>query len=183
MKIRLITNFILFQVGWFACVLGSSFEMPWLGPITVGLILAYHFKSASHARPEISLVVIAMLIGLVWDSLLVATGLLVYNNGMVHESLAPHWIIAMWALFASTLNVSMKWLKGRYALAFVFGAVGGPLSYYAGLKLGAVLMPSAPIALLVLGIGWAMIMPVLMMLSDRFNGFSQYNEFSTQGGN
>jgi len=38
---------------------------------------------------------------------------------------------------ATTLNVSMAWLRGRYALAAIFGAFGGPLAYYSGAKLGA----------------------------------------------
>jgi hypothetical protein len=44
----------------------------------------------------------------------------------------------MWIAFATTLNVSMRWLRGRPELALLFGAVGGPLAFYAGERLGAV---------------------------------------------
>ena len=76
--------------------------------------------------------------GLVFDSLLVTVGWLEYPNGMFAPVVAPYWILSMWVLFATTLNVSLAWLHGRYTLAAVFGAIGGPLSYLAGARLGAV---------------------------------------------
>ncbi|MDJ0881576.1 MAG: DUF2878 domain-containing protein [Gammaproteobacteria bacterium] len=171
MNIRLIINFVLFQLGWFACVLGGAWNLPWLGTVSVMAILAYHLSTADDRLNESSLIGIAVLLGFVWDSILVATGLLTYQSGMFHSELAPHWIIAMWALFASTLNVSLSWLKDRYFVALIFGAAGGPLAYYAGLKLGAVDMPNQFLALTALGFGWAVIMPFLMWASMRFNGF------------
>ncbi len=171
MNARLITNFVLFQIGWFACVLGGAWNLPWVGTLSVIAILAYHFSTANEALDEASLIGFAVLLGFVWDSFLVATGTLTYQSGVFHSELAPHWIIAMWALFASTLNVSLSWLKDRYFIALLFGAAGGPLAYYAGLKLGAVDMPDQTLALMALGLGWSVIMPLLMWLSKRFNGF------------
>jgi hypothetical protein len=77
----------------------------------------------------------------------------------------------MWALFATTLNLSMSWLKGRPWLAAAFGAVGGPLAYVAGRKLGGVEMNEPALALLVQGLGWAVMMPLLLRLAARLNGF------------
>jgi hypothetical protein len=72
----------------------------------------------------------------------------------------------MWLLFAMTLNHSLSWLKGRYVLSFVFGALGGPLAYVAGEKLGAVEITS-DLSLVILAISWAMITPLLMKYSER----------------
>ena len=52
-------------------------------------------------------------------------------------ALAPYWLVVMWALFATTINVSMAWMKNRWLLAVVMGAVFGPMAF-AGEKLGAV---------------------------------------------
>lgn len=171
MKPHLIVNFVLFQLGWFACVLGGAWDLPWVGTLTVMAILAYHLSTAHNRLNETGLIASAVLLGFVWDSILVASGLLTYQSGMFHAELAPHWIMAMWALFASTLNVSLSWLKQRTVVAVLFGCVGGPLAYYAGLKLGAVAMPNQVMALAALAAGWAVIMPALMWLSMRFNGF------------
>jgi tetrahydromethanopterin S-methyltransferase subunit D len=67
-------------------------------------------------------------------------------------------------------------MKGRLLMAAVFGAVGGPMAYYAGYKLGAVAVPDIAVAMLALGIGWAVMMPLLMFLSDRFNGFELFQQ-------
>jgi hypothetical protein len=166
-------NFIVFQLGWLAVVLGGAGSWHWAGTVLVIGIVAYHLSRASEPRQEVFLIIAALMIGAVWDSLLVWGGLLTYANGVLHSDLAPHWIVAMWALFATTLNVSLRWLKGRWFLAVLFGAIGGPLAYYAGFRLGAVDMVSQRDALLALAVGWAMIMPLLMYLSQRFNGYVQ----------
>ena len=167
----MLTNFVLFQLGWFACVLGGAHGMPWAGPVAVLAILIFHVTRANQPGDEIKLLILAVLVGTLWDSLLVSTGLLRYDSGMLLSYLAPYWIIAMWALFSMTLNVSLRWLKNRYLIAALFGASGGPLAYYAGYKLGAVTFSDMATALLVLGAGWAVLMPLLMQLSNRYNGF------------
>jgi hypothetical protein len=76
----------------------------------------------------------------------------------------------MWMLFATTLNVSMRWLRGRPKLAAIFGFFGGPASYIAGQKLGGIVFNDELAALLALAIGWAIIMPILMRLSENLDG-------------
>jgi len=169
---RRIANFIAFQLGWFACVLGAANGLPWSGPLVVAAVIALHLSLSRRPLRELRLVGAAMLTGLVLDSLLLATGWLRYPAGQWLPGVAPYWIVAMWGLFATTLNVSMAWLRGRSVLAVLVGVVGGPLSYLAGEKLGAIeLMPPAP-ALVALALAWALAMPLLMRLAERFDGVS-----------
>lgn len=168
-----IINAVLFQLGWFACVLGAANQLPLLGIITVMLIVAYHLSRAAQPLQEVKLLALTLLIGFSWDSSLVYAGLLQYDSGILHFSLAPLWIIAMWALFASTLNVSLNWLKQRYLVATLFGLVGGPLAFYGGFKLGAVTFSDTLMAMIVIGVGWALMMPLLMWISQYFNGYKQ----------
>ena len=74
----------------------------------------------------------------------------------------------MWALFATTINLSMAWLKQRWLLASFMGSVFGPLAFIAGEKLGAVQFIDRPSALLALALGWASLMPLLLWLADLF---------------
>jgi hypothetical protein len=166
----MLINFIAFQVGWFACVLGAANGMPWLGPIVVTAAVALHLARARRPLPELWLVCCAMVFGLVADSLLLATGWLSYPAGLWLPGLAPYWIVAMWALFATTLNVSMGWMRGRPLLTFLMGAVGGPLSYLAGQKLGAIDLNPPGYALAALALAWGVAMPLLMWLSGRLDG-------------
>ncbi|MGV6817228.1 MAG: DUF2878 domain-containing protein [Thiotrichales bacterium] len=170
---HLLLNFLLFQIGWLVCVLVGATSSHWAGPLFVAVVVAIHLNLATSIIQETKLIFATLAIGTAWDSLLVSTNLLQYQHGMLHPELAPHWIIAMWALFATTLNVSLRWLRGRWILAVIFGAVGGPLAYYAGYRLGAVAMPDMAFALLALAAGWAVIMPLLLWISAQFDGFSK----------
>lgn len=163
-------NFVLFQVGWLACVLGGAWQMPWLGTLVAAVIIAWHLHVAARPRFEVQLILLAGALGAAWDSALVSAGLLSYPSGTLIAGTAPHWIIAMWMLFATTLNLSLRWLQGRYWLSAVCGALAGPLAYYAGMRLGGVYMPDMQGALLALSLGWAVLLPLLTWLAPRFDG-------------
>jgi hypothetical protein len=166
----ILVNFLLFQFGWLACVLGGAWQMPWLGTMLVAAIIGWHLRGAAQPQRELQLLLIAGALGAVWDSALVAAGLLDYPSGTLLEGTAPHWIVAMWMLFATTLNLSLRWLQGRPALSMVCGAIAGPLAYYAGHRLGGVQMPDLQAALLTLAAGWAVILPLLVLLARHFDG-------------
>jgi len=171
MKTSLI-NFALFQLGWFGCVLSSAAGRPWLGAVLAVAIIGWHLWRAPSPTAELKLIGMAILIGALWDSLLVWQGWLAYQHGMLLPYAAPYWIVIMWALFATTLNVSLRWLRQRWWYAVVLGAIGGPLAYYAGQGLGAVEFVHIRNALLALLFGWAVFTPLLMALSRRYDGYA-----------
>lgn len=168
---KIFLNFIAFQAAWFACVLGGANDRALAGTMVVGAVIGLHLALARRPVPEALLIAVAAVIGLVWDSWLVTFGLMSYSTGSLAPGLAPYWIVAMWALFATSLNLSMAWLKGRPWLAALFGAVGGPLAYLAGARLGGLQMPDPVLALGVQALGWAVLLPVLTSLAARLNGF------------
>jgi hypothetical protein len=168
---RKLLNFAAFQLAWFACVLAAAEGRPLLATLAVAVAVGVHLWLAPRRAPEAMLVLVVASIGLFWDSLVVSLGLVRYTSGNFADGVAPVWIIAMWALFATSLNLSMGWLKGRAWLAALFGAVGGPLAYLAGERLGGVQMPDPVLALGAQAIGWAAILPLLTLLATRLNGF------------
>ncbi|EGV16062.1 DUF2878 domain-containing protein [Thiocapsa marina] len=168
--LRLAVNLIAFQIAWFACVLGGAHGWPWLGVGVAALVVALHLRLSDAPRREAMLLVLVGVIGAVWDGFLVRFGFLEYPSGMLLPWLAPVWIIAMWVAFATTLNVALSWLKGRWTLAVVLGAIGGPLAFYGGHKLGAVAFPDTVVAMAVLAGGWSFLMPLSAWLAQRFDG-------------
>ena len=104
--------------------------------------------------------------------MLVASGWVTYKAGLFSDYMAPYWIITMWMLFATTINMSMRFMRGRPWLAAVFGLVGGPLAYYGGHKIGGIQFVNEMAALSMLAIGWAVMMPVLMRLGEILDGIS-----------
>ena len=167
---NVLVNFMVFQAAWFATVLGAAKDAPWVGPIVVLAAAVLHLRNTRLPLIEARLLASAMVLGLVVDSLLLASGWIAYPNGQWIPALAPYWIVAMWALFATTLNVSMRWMRGRYVLAALFGAIGGPLSYYAGSRLGAMTFVDTQAAVAALAVAWALAMPALMWLAARLDG-------------
>ena len=171
MQANLIVNFVLFQVGWFACVLGGAWLHPVVGAGIALAIIGLHIWRAARPERELYLVLLAMLIGGVWDSVLVWRHWLEYPAGTLMANTAPYWIVVMWGLFATTLNVSLRWLKERLVLGALLGAFAGPLAYFGGARLGAVQFIDPGTVLVALGIGWAVFTPLLVTLSRRFDGY------------
>jgi hypothetical protein len=165
----LLVNFIGFQVGWFACVLGAANDKELLGMIIALGIVIYHVVNQGDSRKELKLVLAATVIGLLWETWVLNLNILRYPSHPEALFWAPNWLIMMWALFATTINLSMAWLKGRWVLAVLMGAIFGPLAFVAGEKLGAVVFLDTTLAMITLGIGWGLLMPLLLWLAERIN--------------
>jgi len=166
-------NFVAFQLGWFAIVLGAAYGLPWAGSAAALAIVAWHLTRAARPRAELVLVLAAAGVGALWDSLLAALGLVEFPNGTIVAGTAPYWMVALWMLFATTLNLSLAWLKRNLLLAAALGAIGGPLAYLAGARLGALVFVEQTVALAALAIGWALLTPLLVALARRYDGFAR----------
>ena len=172
---RLLFNFAAFQAGWFACVLSAAAGKPWIGFLVVLAVMVIHLGLTRWAGGELRLILSAMVLGFIVDTLLLASGWvsyppISYPAGLGLENLAPYWIISMWALFATTINFSLGWLRGRLLLAMILGVAGGPLSYLAGAKLGAMQLLEPAAALMALAGAWCLAMPALLLLARYFTG-------------
>jgi len=166
---RIVVNFIIFQLGWFSCVLMAAKGLSETGIIITLLLVGIQLFLAENRLNLLILIFIITLIGGAWDSVLTSSNILVFNTGMIVNYLAPGWIIAMWLIFATTLNVSFRWLFGRYWLAMLLGAICGPLAYQAGAALGAVVIPDNLQANLIMAAGWSLLMPLSVKLAEMFN--------------
>jgi hypothetical protein len=169
-----VLNFLIFQAGWLVCVMGAARGLPWLGFVFVVPALALHLHWANRPRTETRLLLVCALSGLIFDSLLLASGWVDFPNGWWLPGAAPYWMACLWLLFATTLNLSMSWLHGRPFAAAILGAIGGPLAYLAGERLGAISLIQPAPALIALSVGWGIGMPLLSFAARRMNGFSEW---------
>ena len=170
---NLIVNFGLFHLGWLACVIGAASNMSLLGSSIAILLIAVHLYRVANFRAELYLIVAALVIGLIWESLLLTQNWLAYAGSSIGSNLAPYWLVIMWALFATTINISMAWMKDRWLLAMVMGAIFGPMAFIAGEKLGAVEFIDNQRGLIALSLGWAVLMPLILWIAKRINGHGQ----------
>ncbi len=157
--LKTIANALLFQAGWFACVLGSNSY--WL-LIAVGALLI-HFLWVSSWAAEGRLVLMVTLVGTVLDSVLMMLGVFDFGTG---GYLIPLWLILLWAILGTTLNHCLAWTATPVWRAAVLGAIGGPMSYYAGSQLAQVHLPLGfwP-SMTLLALIWAAVFPLLQWLA------------------
>ena len=170
MILKAIANFVGFQSVWFLSLFGAGTHRSWLGAIALAVFTAWHFHLAHNPRAELVLVVIAFLVGLVVDTTFIQTHLIAYAEPLPFAAVAPYWILGMWINFALTLNGSMRWLHGHYWLAAALGAIGGPLAYAAGVKLGAASLLAGDVVVYgALAVVWAIAVPLLVRTTDWVN--------------
>ncbi|OEC38466.1 hypothetical protein A7D27_21890 [Pseudomonas sp. 1D4] len=155
-------NALAFQGGWFACVFASQHPLLLLVPLGA---LALHLSLVAHWRQELPLVAAVALLGAALDSLLLNLGLFDFAG---ESRWAPLWLILLWALLATTLRHCLAWSARPLWLSALLGALGGPLSYYAGARLADVGLPLGQVtSLALLAAIWALVFPLLHTLAAR----------------
>lgn len=164
-------NVTLFKLGWLSVVFGAAAGLTEFGVAAVGVVIVIHLLRAKRKTDELIVVGAAGLIGLAWETFLLQVGALSYSEAGALDSLAPYWIVSMWMLFATTLNLSMSWLRKNLIVAAVAGAIGGPMSFLAGEKIGAVTLNEAGVWLIALG--WAVLLPIVAALAGRYDGYGE----------
>jgi hypothetical protein len=166
-RLRKLINVVAFQAAWFAAVLGAAHHMPWLSVIVVPLALALHLALAPDWRSELLLALGAALTGFVFDTVLISADIFSPVPFLFPPPLSPLWMVLLWVNFATTFNVSLRFLQGRYALLAILGAVGGPMAYYSGARLGAMTKIPSTVHLVILAVTWAAAVPFLFLLSAK----------------
>ena len=161
-------NYALYQVGWFACVLGGSAHRPWTGFLMAMALIGVHLALSVERSLEVRLVVLATAVGAVVEMMQIAAGTYRFTSGTVTDALPPPWLLAMWAQFATTFRFSLRSVITRPVPAVLFGAAGGPIAFLAGERLGAVtLLPPLAYGLLRLSVSWAIALVVFSAVVRR----------------
>ena len=143
----------------------------WLGPLAVLAVVTLHLffvVRPTERRWELGYILVVGLVGMLADTGLGVVGATRYPTSEAVWSLAlvPPWITGLWVLFATLPHHSLDWLRGRPLLAAGLGALGGPLSYLAGTRFGAVAVGDEPLLTLgALAIEYALVTPLLLRLA------------------
>jgi hypothetical protein len=164
-RLRLIATFVLFEAAWVACVVGAARgHMGW-GIAAIAASIAWQLAFSRRRNTDLQLIAAAAGVGVIWDTLLVQSDLIIYASQAPFASLAPLWIVALWAQLGSVLREPLRWLHYRPWLGVVLGAVGGAAAYAAAARLGACSFADPRVALGVLAVGWGILLPALIYLA------------------
>ncbi len=156
------------QGAWFAAALLASTPWHLVGAAANALVFAIHVATSGVVKRELARGCFALTLGLLLELVNQHVGGL---RAMQATVLPPAWLLSLWPVFASAMmqGNSLEWLQTRLPLAAVIGAVVGPLSYAGGGRLGALELDGWR-SRVVLGVCWAIAMPVLAFLARRLDG-------------
>jgi Protein of unknown function (DUF2878) len=162
-----ILNFLFYQVGWFACVLGAAYSRPWWG-ITIAIcLIGIHLYLTTDRSNQAKIMMVAIAIGLIVDCTLLILGVYSFPSGTIVAWLPPLWMTVLWPQFATTFRYCLRWLSKRYVICACFCFLGAPLAFLGGERLGAVsFLPPRFTHLAMLGILWSVAIPFLIYASD-----------------
>ena len=167
---RWLSNAIGFQLVWVACVAGAARGWWWAGPLALAIFAIVELQGSRAPRIDVTMMAGAAVLGFALDTLWLRYGLLRFATPLPSSLLAPVWIVALWMAFALTLNQSLAGLRPRPVLAAAFGAIGGPLSYAAAERLGAVtLIEPRWTTLAVLAFAWGLLTPLLLRFASAID--------------
>jgi hypothetical protein len=161
-----------YQLVWFVAVIFAGRGQPWPGVLSAIAFLAWQVGVAPRRRGALAVLSIALACGVVIDGLMRGLRFADYAAGApaLPPGGAPLWILGLWACFSLTLSGPLRALGDYPWLAVVLGAIGGPLAYAGAARGWDALTFNAPAwrGFVVLGIGWALAMPLLARLSHRW---------------
>lgn len=171
-RLWLWANVLWTQCAWFAAVLAAAHGLPGWGYAPATAVLLWHLYKVEHPAREALLIVLTALVGTGADALVLMQGVIAYAGAPEAGGLPPLWITALWAVFATSLNVTLRWLQGRWYLSSALGAVAGPMAFTSASRLGATSLTEPALALLLLALEWGLMLPALCALARRLDGAS-----------
>ena len=127
---NVIINIILFQAGWFACVISASQRFEWIAIGSIILIIVSHLYLVQNRWLESKIILSSGLTGMIVDSIMIANQVFTANHAIEIDNLAPLWLVGLWMLLGMTLNHSLAWFRNHLWLAAVAGFTYAMASFF-----------------------------------------------------
>lgn len=164
----IIFNFVSFQLLWWLCMYAAKTGLGGAMLCMIALLTLLHVQWIEGWQQALPLLITAST-GCIFDQIGYVSGWVTFAYQSAGAAYIPYWMIALWLAFATTLNVSMRWLQHRQLLAAMLGAIFGPLAYLGAQQLGVVGLPLWPQSLIWIAFAWAVALPLLLWIRSRFN--------------
>ena len=132
-----IFSLIGFKVTWLGCVMGEIYISSYFGLIVGIIYLFIFFYFEKNKKSAFNIILIFSIAGYSFDSFLSYSDLYKINSD-INFLFLPIWFLVLWPSFSSLLVNLFSFLKNNLIISILFGAIFGPLSYYAGIALGLV---------------------------------------------
>jgi hypothetical protein len=161
-------NFLLFQIVWFISVFCIVSDMSFVGFTLIGIVAIFYSLISKRPQQMFLFYLLAALVGFVIDTLLINSGAVqLISPLLLGDSLfiSSPIMVMFWVNFVTTFDYSLSWLQPYKWWGAILGSIGGPWSYYAGFKLGALHLGDPMIySLLSISLAWFLSMPILQII-------------------
>ena len=168
---------VLFQVTWFATIALASQERAHLaalpGVLYMLLFLASQPREA-HSLTELSLQSSVLwggggiCLGYLCEFILISGGVFIPRESSI--LIVPAWLLSLWGSIYLLLPSSMAWVLRTPLIAVCFGALGAPMSYLAGARMGAMHLGGDEFIVgLYTGLAWGVTMGFTSLVWRAFN--------------
>lgn len=170
---KIIANAVAYQLSWFLAVLGGNAG----ASFGVGILLL-HLVFSSKRMADLRMMFLLLFTGLVVDGTMHQIGFISFTQTGFP---IPFWLMVIWLALAITPHHCLAWLKNRLLLSSIFGALGGPAAYWAGVRLGAATFNwNLGLSLVALAVLWAILWPSVMYFAEVTGNYRKHH--SQQGG-
>lgn len=156
---KLMLNVVSFQAIWWLGVLYQN-QFVLISMMLIGL----HFLLSAQKKIDAVILLTVTALGASVDVGLTYFGVFVFAS-------IPWWLLLLWGYFSLTLNSSLGFThKFNLPVQAIIGGVSGCLSYLAGAKFDAVVLPlGLTYSAIILAVIWSVLFPVLLYIAARLS--------------
>lgn len=170
-----IINAIIFQIGWFICILTTNT----ISLAFTFLFVVYNFFGLYFLAKKISLkiefswLILCLALGFICETVFFNSGILYKTGGDTPPvfsglQLPPIWLLCLWVMFAVTIRTSLSFIFNKPLLTCLLTLAVAPCNYYAGARLNSEVDLGQPLLLnlSLLGLSWALAMACLIAIHN-----------------
>ena len=161
--------FGLYKVAWACAIMGGGvYGYPILASIPMLIWSALWIFFQPNRKANTLMAIIAGLFGLIWDSGLVYLGIMEFPPSARAITLSPPWMVSLWISFGAITHISFQKIYGKYLWAILIGGLGGPMAYWGGVAMDALIVSSSKgLFLSSIALEWVIAFPFLIWAGEQ----------------
>lgn len=168
MKTKHIINFILLQLVWVGFIVGVSHDSVWIGLLIFMVMMGWQLHPDNRQDSDLVVIAVSVAAGAILASIWSVSDLVVYESHWPSADISPWWILLLWAGLGASFNHSLQWIQRNPYLAGTVFAFGGPVSYLAAERFGAVVINRPVLTLSLMAVGWFLVGFLLTVVVRRY---------------
>lgn len=162
---------LAYYLAWFSCISLAAKGFAWISALIVLLcvLLQIYWQYKVEHNTKGLWLLLGLIVGVstLVDSMLIVSGVVVYNANPFAPYATSPWMISIWISFTVVLYSTLKPLFQRLILLGLLSFSGFALAFAIGAKMGAASFPYGYQTCFLIGTIWLILLPFLVYLYER----------------